>query len=437
MEQQNKTAVYTSIFVLFAGISAVGLLIPRHDSLPLGLAYSSAFFAYFWICQFPPSSTAVLSVGVLLRLLLFLGMPLLSDDVYRFIWDGQLLNEGLSPFEKLPADIAKSGVYPGGLSAELYQHLNSKEYFTIYPPVNQMLFWFSTWISGNSWLTAANIMRTVLLSADIGTFLLLRKLLTKLNHNPTLANWYFLNPLLIMEGVGNLHFEAIVSFFLVLGLLQWYRTRMGWSGLAIGMAVATKLLPLIYLPGLLLKSKLKHAILLTTAISSVIVFSFIILVDPHLIQSITSSLELYFQKFEFNASIYFLLREVGYWLVGYNVIGTLGPSLSIITFFTILLIAIIGKIKSWQMSTILMWSLTSYLLLATTVHPWYIIPLILLGILSGYWFPIIWSLFIFVSYFGYTNTGFELSSGWLVVEYVAVLSILAIEVYKKNHAKNT
>ena len=95
MQQQNNTAQYTSIFILIAGISTVGLIVPRHETLPLGLAYFSAFFGYFWLCKFPPAQSATFTVGLASRLLLFIGLPMLSDDIYRFIWDGALIQDEL------------------------------------------------------------------------------------------------------------------------------------------------------------------------------------------------------------------------------------------------------------------------------------------------------------------------------------------------------
>ncbi len=437
MRQQNNTALYSGIFVFFAGITAAGMLIPRHHSLSLGLAYFSAFFVYFWLCQFPPSKWSVLTIGVAVRLLLFLTLPMLSDDIYRFIWDGKLLQNGLSPFAQLPSTIAGEGNFANGLNDELYQNLNSKDYFTIYPPLNQLIFWLGASIGGESWLTSANIIRVFLLVADVGSFFLLRKLLLHWKKDEALANWYFLNPLVILEGVGNLHFEVLVTAFLLLGLYLYHKQKSFPSGFSFGLAIATKLLPLIYLPALLLRKPFKSGLITVTSAVVLVAASFVPLIDEALLHSMTTSIGLYFQKFEFNASIYFLLREVGYWMTGYNVIGTLGPALSVITFLLIIGLAIIGRIKKWPIERIMLVSLTVYLLLATTVHPWYIIPLISLGILTGYRFPLIWSLLIFVTYFGYNQTGFELSAGWLVVEYTVVLSVLIIELFKKNHGTSS
>jgi len=224
----------------------------------------------------------------------------------------------------------------------------------------------------------------------------------------------------------------MVTTFLLLGLYFYHKHKAIMSGLSFGLAIATKLLPLIYLPALLFRKDFKSGFIIVSNAILLATISFVPLIDETLIHGMTTSIGLYFQKFEFNASIYFLLREVGFWVTGYNVIGTLGPTLSVITMILIIMQAIAGKLKRWPIEFILLSSLTIYLLLATTVHPWYIIPLISLGILTNYRFPLIWSLLIFVTYFGYNQTGFELSAGWLVVEYTVVLSVLIIELFLKK-----
>ncbi len=433
MPRQHNTAQYTCLFILVAGISTVGLLISRHDSLPLGLAYFSAFFGYFWLCQFPPSLKAMWGIGLFVRLLLFLGMPVLSDDIYRFIWDGQLLRAGVSPFAELPTQIAAGETLPPGLSHELYDHLNSKNYFTIYPPLNQWVFWLSAWIGHDHWLLSANVIRSILLLGDVATFFFLQQILRFHHRDAQLANWYFLNPLVMLEGVGNLHFEILVVTFLVMGIYFYYRGSFWKAGIGFGLAIATKLLPLIYLPAVLIHKRLKSGMVLAVVALALVVLSFVPMINAALRDSMASSLGLYFQKFEFNASIYYVIREVGFWVKGYNIIGTLGPALSIATLMGILAIACIGRFRQWAIAEIMLWSLSCYLALATTVHPWYILPLIALGVLSNYWFPMVWSALIFTTYFGYTSTGFEPSMGWLVLEYVMVFGLMVFEKVQKNN----
>ena len=112
-------------------------------------------------------------LGLVLRVLLLFTLPVLSDDFYRFIWDGRLLMNGQNPFEHLPADYLNQGLE--GIDSNLYNQLNSPDYFTIYPPVNQFVFWVAASVSGDNLLLAVNLMRAPILLADIGIYILLKK----------------------------------------------------------------------------------------------------------------------------------------------------------------------------------------------------------------------------------------------------------------------
>lgn len=429
MPNPSKKATFSSALIFICGISAIGLLVTRDQTLLLFMAYFSAFFAYFWLSRFELPLAASLPVGLIARLILFLGLPTLSDDIFRFIWDGHLLAGGINPFEQLPGYYLAPDHSVPGLTPELYELLNSKGYFTIYPPLNQLVFWLSVTLGGDSWLLSTAVIRGLLLLADIGSFFLLRTLLKEKEMNPHLANWYWLNPLVILEFTGNVHFEGLVIFFILAGL--WLIARPARSGLLFGLAIATKLLPMIYLPALLFRYKFKKGVTITGVAFAIAVLSLLPLLDSALISGLTSSLELYFRKFEFNASVYYVVRWFGYLRSGYNLIGTIGPVLSFIALLSILEIAMHGRWRSWELEKTLLYSLSIYLLLATTVHPWYILPLIVFGLLSGYYYPIVWSLMIFVTYFGYTKDGYSLPMYWVALEYLVVLSVFVVEVLKE------
>jgi alpha-1,6-mannosyltransferase len=64
------------------------------------LSLSFLFFSY-WI--FLNLSTRLsLGLGVMFRLVFLLGLPMLSQDFYRFIWDGQVLLHHINPYSFTP-----------------------------------------------------------------------------------------------------------------------------------------------------------------------------------------------------------------------------------------------------------------------------------------------------------------------------------------------
>lgn len=431
-EMTHKTGAYTSAFILFAGVSTIGTALTRDQSMLLGLAYFAAFFGYFWSCKFPASGQIYLWLGIGLRLILFLQLPTLSDDIYRFLWDGYLLHADLDPYQAVPQQLIAMGELPAGLSENLYHLLNSPAYYSIYPPINQAVFWLATWSS--DWLVATNIIRLLLLGADIYSYFLLRKLLVRNQLSAHLANWFWLNPLIILELVGNIHFEGFVIALLLTSIYYYQQHKRTLTGMALGMAAGTKLLPLIFLPAVLFRSKRKNGIYITAVAGVVFVIVMAPMLSSALLNSMTNSLDLYVRKFEFNASFYFIFRQIGFWLRGYNTIQVLGPSLAALS-----AISIFGWTwwaRKKKLATLLLGSLSIYLLLTTTVHPWYVLPLIPLGILSGFYFPIVWSAMVFVTYFGYSQEGFELSASWVVVEYTIVFCYGAFELFTKSQKQH-
>ena len=100
---QTKQAAYTFLFIFFVSITFLGNTVQRHQSDWLMLSYGVAFFAYFWAmkwCEVPERALVIL--GVAARVGLFFSLPNLSDDFYRFIWDGVLVREIGNPYGILP-----------------------------------------------------------------------------------------------------------------------------------------------------------------------------------------------------------------------------------------------------------------------------------------------------------------------------------------------
>lgn len=420
MLKKHPTGFYSFALIFLLAIFSIGSWFERYQTVALLPAYLSSFIGCLFLVQEKESPRLLFSIGLLARLILFFSIPSLSDDIYRFIWDGTLLNNGLHPFAELPGYYLTKEV--PGITPELYNQLNSPEYFTIYPPINQFVFASATWLSSD-WLVTTNVIRALLSGADIGAFILLRKLLQHYQKPVHLAFWYFLNPLVLLEFTGNVHFEGLVIFFLLAGIYLFEIKKNFLSSIGLGLAIGSKLLPLIYLPYLLFQGFKSNRWWVAILAGAYGALTLIPLVDESFINGLSTSLNLYFQTFEFNASLYFIARQIGFWVYGYNNIALIGPLLSVVSLLSILALSFIAVKKQWSIPKTFLFILTSYLLLATTVHPWYIIPLIALGVLSGYWYPVVWSAMIFTTYFGYTLNGFELPMWVVVIEYTVVFLV--------------
>ncbi len=385
-------------------------------------------------------------LGIFFRLLLLFSVPALSDDFYRFVWDGQLLIGGLNPYTILPSEFIHSLDYQQVINnSSIYQHLNSPNYYTVYPPLNQLIFGLSAWLSQGN--LSANVvwLRVFILLAEVGTLFYLTPnpspqergvLTTSLSGSSTIrrveVGLYAFNPLIIIELTGSLHFEAVVIFFLFLAFRKPSPSgRVGWgfSAFLFACAVGVKMLPLIFIPLVIKHLELKKGLIYAALVGIFTVIFFVPFLDKLLIEKLFSSVNLYFQKFEFNASIYYVVREVGFQLKGYNIIGTAGKVMAILTFLGILLISW----RSKNLFTGALGILTLYLAMTTTVHPWYVSTLVAISIFTRFRYPIVWSYFVFLSYAMYQTNLYQ-ENLWLVfVEYAVVLGVLIYEI--QTHLK--
>ena len=226
----HRTAVLFALlsFVLYYTFSYQ--LIRTDFSMLLAL-YIGLFFLSFMLIKFEKWNFKFLLVsGILFRLLFLFVEPNLSQDFYRFIWDGELIKNGLNPYIYTPNELIQKADLAVANANELYEGMGSlsAKHYSNYPPLNQIIFTISSFFSGGSILGAIISMRVIIILADIGILFFGRKLLLQLNSSKHLAFWYFLNPLVIIELTGNLHFEGVMLFFFVWSLyllsLKKYKT---------------------------------------------------------------------------------------------------------------------------------------------------------------------------------------------------------------------
>lgn len=406
----------------------------REQSWWLLGSYSLLFAAYIILAWFAKEEEvkALTYSSLLFRFSLLLALPNLSDDIYRFVWDGRLLAQGINPFTHLPLYYADKSV--PGLDLSLFAQLNSPEYFTIYPPVAQFTFWLSALIAPNSVWASGVVMRLFNLAAETGTLLLIPTLLKIYGLPEKNALWYALNPLIILELTGNLHHEALMIFFLVASFYLLTKSRLVASAATYGLAVCSKLIPLIFLPLMLQKLGWKRAMMFYTLTGLVTLVCYTPLVSQELIDGMRSSFSLYFQKFEFNASIYYLVREIGFAVRGYNIIQTAGPRLALATFLLILGLTAWGYWKKKPLRESMLWILMVYLALITTLHPWYVSTALILAVFTRYRFPVLWTFLVFFTYLGYHQGVFEENYWITIIEYTGLMAFLIWEFSTKRNA---
>ena len=428
----KKRAIQAAIIAAsLTGYIWLGYFTARTNFVQVIAIFSGLFGLYVLALRsriFDDNLKIILGVALAFRLALLFMTPNLSDDYFRFVWDGLFTAHGYNPYLIMPSTFIHGPETVTGISPALYAHLNSPDYYSVYPPLCQYIFGLSAKINGAN--LAANIvtMRAFILLAESGSIILLYKLAKKLEFPPYLISIYAFNPLVIIELTGNLHFEAVMIFFLLLAVYLLITGRQVWSAASFALAVGTKLVPIIFLPLLIKRIGWARSLRYFAIVGAGMLLLFSPFLNSQSIRHFISSLGLYFQKFEFNASIYYLVRLIGYQITGYNIIAVSGIVLGAISVSIILAIAFREKVVNWPwLLSNMLFCATVYFFFATTVHPWYLTTLVMLAVFTGYRYPLVWSFMVMLSYAAYRTFPYA-ENLWLVaIEYSVVAGWLAYE----------
>ncbi|MFA0963096.1 hypothetical protein AB9P05_14925 [Roseivirga sp. BDSF3-8] len=418
-------------FLSLTGYLLLGYFTERHQTTQLLLSYFTLYIAYIILCyrtRYDRSYTWQMLLALASRLCLIVAVPSLSDDVYRFIWDGELLAAGFDPFAETPQAYAEQGLLDNNDKlARLYPLLNSPAYFTIYPPLCQLIFYLSSILSPTSIFGSIIVIRLFILLAEGITLYFLPRLLKKHGLAERISLVYALNPLVILELTGNLHFEAWAVAGLIACLYFWKIKKNIPASFAVAAAILAKLLPLITLPLFLRRASFIRLALFFGSIGMIILLVLIPYLDSDLLRGMQESTSLYFNRFEFNASLYYVIRTIGYWYKGYNIIGVAGTALALVAGVGILIYTLVENRLKTSLPLAMMWVYALYYLFATTLHPWYVIMLIPLCLFGRWRFPVLWTGMVFLTYSGYTATGFKENLWLTALEYIVVFGWLLYE----------
>jgi len=418
--------------LMIATTATLGFGLERTDTGALLGLYGLLFAGYVYVLLQPGHTEGqvwfFVLTGIVMRAVLLFAFPNLSDDIYRFVWDGRLIVNGLNPFDRLPTDYIREAIQVPGLTSELYANLNSPDYFTVYPPFAQAIFGLACYLAPNSVAGSALIMKLILLAAETGTLILLIRLLRHFELPLSRVLIYALNPLIVIEIAGNLHFEGLMVFFLMLAFYWLVRGLDLRAAAAMTLSIASKLLPLLFFPLLIRRLGWKRALVFFSLTGLLVLLLFAPLLNTVFVNNFGASLNLYFRQFEFNASIYYIAREIGEHRSGQNLIRYIGPALAALTAFVVLLKALFERRVSWQtLPSAALFAISIHLLFATTVHPWYIALPLVWCLFTRWRFPVVWTALIFLTYAGYGPDGYHEPYGLVAVEYAGVLAWLLWE----------
>ncbi|MDU8885146.1 glycosyltransferase 87 family protein [Yeosuana sp. MJ-SS3] len=446
----------------------------RADTIKLLILYVALFFLFYKLVQRLKHNFKFLAwLAFGFRVVFILAIPNLSQDFYRFIWDGRLILEGINPYLYTPESFIAKGVLPVEQAQELYDGMGTLNgsHFTNYPPLNQLCFVIAGLLAGKSILGSVVVMRLLIIAADFGTLYFSQKLLERLKLPTYHIFWYVFNPFIIIELTGNLHFEGVMIFFLIWSIYLLHLGKWQWSALLFGCSASIKLIPLLFLPVLIIwfikqnviASETRQSVsnnriatsqvprndnwisftgmtkflVFVTIVCLTIIVSFMPFSSIEFITNFTETTALWFNNFEFNASIFYVVRTVGYWFVSFNIIPYYGWFIAVVIPILIFFLIYKRKHKNTTLDIIItiLFALSLYYFTATTVHPWYITTLLALSIFTRYKFTLAWSFIAILSYTAYSQDNYT-ENLWLVtLEYILVYGVFIWEVLLKKPIK--
>jgi alpha-1,6-mannosyltransferase len=334
-----------------------------------------AFIAYgviTWrVIRDPTVPLLLIVIGaILFRIPLLTSTPTLSTDVWRYVWDGRLINEGVNPY-KYRVDSEELA----DLRTDINPRIEHQWMASPYPPVAQGVFAAGYAILPDN----PTVMQFLFMFFDLLTMMLLIHFLRFLERPPALVLLYAWNPLMVVEFAHGAHVDSLMTFLTLLAIYFTVTHQQVRSVLALVLATLTKFIPALLLPIFIMRWGLRKSLLYGVLVG----LAFIPFMSAGINQDGTGILgaaQIYASEWNTNAGLF-------YWLA--QALQTLsadpGRRARLITRGTLLLGAalIMGykwsaqqnhdeKSSSTQVVIPAVLLINLYLLLAHAMFPWYL-----------------------------------------------------------------
>lgn len=335
------------------------------------------------------------ATALLMRLLFVFHSPALSDDLFRALWEGKLTVSGGNPYLTAPSSFS---VFDG-----VREHVNHPDVPSVYPPFAQWFWALCVWISYQplslKLLTMLIEVSGVWALADI----------CRLQKRSLSPAWILaLHPLVLIEGAGNAHIDAVAVTMLMWACWSEIRGRSGAGWLVLGGGL--KLLPL--------------ALLLNSRRGVSVGFGLTLLLCaawPLLAPGMLQGLQTYAEHWSFQGGVFPLLTLV---------ISPVNARIACVILW--LLMVVIVAVKKMRLSQAALWLGGAFLLLSPTVHPWYGLWILIPALLEGWWSWLIFASLLPLSYSALSTVD-ALTGSWsppiwpALISYIALLVFLLLE----------
>ena len=387
---------YIFLFIILSALYLTGIyLIFKHRSLwkhSKAMVFVIIIFAVIFRACLLPADPAVL-----------------SKDMYRYIWDGRVQQNGFNPYQH-PPDAAELNELR---DHKVYPNINRKSYPTLYPAGAQLFFRLFHLTVGESVFGYKGLMTLF----DILTLFVLLALLRVHGFDETRLIIYAWNPLVIFEIAYSGHLEGLTVFWMVLALYLHaiHKQKSAMASLAISSAI--KLYPALLLPAMLNRGDRIKGIL-TFGITFVLLYLPFLVAGRKVLGFLPIYLQNPYESFNLGLKylVIYLLPQLDYYVLSqFFLLGLLAAGLYI--FFQRK-----HKDQSIRYAYILMGLLM--LLMPASLHAWYVI--ILLPFLCFYpaaaW--ILFSCLVTLSYLKYVSPSTTMPTAVLILEYGTLVALL-------------
>ncbi len=358
-----STASRTTRILAALGLIELGFtifaarLVDRETTYPLYLALYLAMGVswllasyYVLTVQTRPHRALVVLVALALRVPFLVTAPILSDDIFRYIWDGRVQHAGINPYRYAPEEQTIAFLREG--HEQNFQGINNKDIPTIYPPFMEMAFFVATTVSESVlW------MKLFFVLADLALIFLLARLLESLQLNPARVLIYAWSPLVIVEVAGSGHNDILGVLGLMAALGAIVRHRGSLTMLYLTLSGLTKVIGMTLAPLFLRSIRLRDLWVMPVVT--------VLLALPYASAGSLAfrGLTQYGLRWRGNDSLFHIL---------FYLTGSLDTAKILVGAFLVTMVLVLLGLNSNPLRSSYL-TVSAILLLTTTVHPWYLL----------------------------------------------------------------
>ncbi|MFH2007715.1 MAG: hypothetical protein ABI333_14110 [bacterium] len=255
-------------------------------AIAAAVAWSGARVGTVW-------TVAVLAVAVLFRVALLPTSRYLSDDAYRYHWDGKVVSHGINPYRHPPQDPALDALRTDAID----RLINHPQVRTVYPPLAQLYFALGYTLTPGRLLG----FQLLVLLSELCAWLLLLGELRRRGRSPAwilLAAWA---PLVMFESYLPGHLDTLGLPWLALLVISLSRDRPTLAGAALAVACLIKPLPIIFVPAALYHLGRRKGARFLLVAAAVVAVAYLPVLPAG--EGVVESLWLMARKWSFNGSL--------------------------------------------------------------------------------------------------------------------------------------